>query len=306
MKACILGCGQVCDIHSGELDVFFDELVFVDKNIQMAESQCRGRKRAKAFTEIPKKDFDIGLVLTPNHLHLQHALDFINRDIPVFLEKPPVLNRTELDKLESTIQKTGAWLTVGYQVRFSPAIQAIKQELKNKRIIHIDCWKHRAVSTGYYEDGWHGTEMDGGVLMQQGAHCVDLVSYLSNDECPKNVYKVTKNARHHIYGGDSGSMFIEYPNHTASINCTTAPLCAGRSGLVITYEDGVLECGGFAWERLLETRTYGYLNLNRENKDKSAGYCMWYVIKHCIENKLPPPVPLSSAGISIKLLNWRN
>lgn len=295
MDICVVGCGQVSDIHFDAIKKH--NIDFVDTDITKAIRQAKYYKRHASYDKIPDKQYDLGIVLTPNYTHAQVAQEFIDRNIPVFIEKPPALNQKDLEYLLDA-EKNGAWICVGYNCRFLRSIRSIKEYLlsSNDEIIFLDCWKYRSLGTDYYQ-GWHGTwEKDGGVLCQQGSHCVDLAYYLAG--APMSVSMIGKNVKHNIECEDTCSVFLNYQNYIANVHCTTAMnQNSGNSGLQIVTKNGSILAGGFSFEYILEWKVPA--SEPKESKIKS----IWHEVFNSLNNNDKSPLPMSEAIHSMRIIH---
>jgi predicted dehydrogenase/threonine dehydrogenase-like Zn-dependent dehydrogenase len=127
------------------------------------------------------KSVDLVMICTRHHLHADYAIRALKAGKAVFVEKPPALNKTELDALLQTIRKTGFPYFVGYNRRFSSYAVEIKNKLKDRVGPVIINYQMNA---GYYPaDHWvHGPE-GGGRIIGEGCHIIDLFSYLIGAKC---------------------------------------------------------------------------------------------------------------------------
>ncbi len=303
MKLCIVGCGQVLEYHSGYLGFNKLESVhFVDTDMSKAAAFARQyakKTQTYAFddvTAVHGMPFDLVLVLTPNNSHYKVAKPFIEAGIPVFIEKPPALYQGDIfDMHKLTQQENPPWVSVGFQCRFTIGVRSIRQQLleTGDKIISIHAWKHRMRTPEYYNDGWHGTMLhDGGVLCQQGIHCVDLVCYLAGC-APEFVSMVGHNHKHKIECEDTADVTMRFRNFCATVNCTTAAGRGGTGGITVTTDHGVMTAEGFAFNQITQWDRSGAKPV-LESREAAYDY-MWDTIYTNCMTKAPPPVPLSSA-----------
>jgi len=156
----------------------------------------RDRERAESATRESRADVcaDLDLLLarpdiqavavcTPSGLHAPHALRALEAGKHVLVEKPLALTLADADRMIETARRRQRLLGVVYQNRFAPAVRAAKAAMDAGRYgrlvlgsVSVKWYRTQA----YYEvGGWRGTRaMDGGVLMNQAIHTLDLLQWL--------------------------------------------------------------------------------------------------------------------------------
>jgi predicted dehydrogenase/threonine dehydrogenase-like Zn-dependent dehydrogenase len=127
------------------------------------------------------KNVDLIMICTRHNHHARMAIEALKAGKAVFVEKPPAINKTELDELLLTITQTGLPYMVGYNRRFSAYAMEIKSKLENRRGPVIINYQMNA---GYYPpEHWvHGQE-GGGRIIGEGCHIIDLLGYLTGSKC---------------------------------------------------------------------------------------------------------------------------
>jgi predicted dehydrogenase len=73
---------------------------------------------------------DAVIIATRHNLHAQMAIEAIGRGKDVFVEKPPALNRDELQGIADALRANPVRFMVGYNRRFSPHARAVKRALE--------------------------------------------------------------------------------------------------------------------------------------------------------------------------------
>ena len=93
------------------------------------------------------------------------------------------INVKDAERMIKTFQELNKKLFVVKQVRFSQSIQMIKKALEEKRfgqvyMINLNLFWTRPQE--FYDTAdWRGTlAMDGGTLLNQGSHYIDLIDWL--------------------------------------------------------------------------------------------------------------------------------
>lgn len=135
--------------------------------------------KALAWDEV-----DAAVICTPSGLHAGHALAALHAGKHVLIEKPITLSLADADEIITTGRRLGLTVSTISQRRFEPAIQAIRQVVQANAIGPISFVEGSTVDyrpqTYYDSAAWRGTRsLDGGALMNQGIHMVDLVRWLA-------------------------------------------------------------------------------------------------------------------------------
>lgn len=76
-------------------------------------------------------------IAVPTAAHLDIALPFLDRGIPVLVEKPLARSVEEADRLIAAAEAGGALLAVGHTERFNPAVAAASGHLRSPRFVEV-------------------------------------------------------------------------------------------------------------------------------------------------------------------------
>lgn len=128
---------------------------------------------------------DVFLVCTPPVDHVALALQALRSGAHVFIEKPLSDRMDGLAELSDEAATRGAIVQVGYNLRFHPPIQKLKQLVDEQAVGKI-LWAH--VEAGSYLPDWRPwqdyrksytarRELGGGILLD-GSHEIDYVTWL--------------------------------------------------------------------------------------------------------------------------------
>lgn len=80
---------------------------------------------------LQKTDIDGVIVATPPSSHAEIALPFIERGVPVFIEKPMTGTLADAERIAAAAQKSGALVMVGHIHLYNPAYRKTKELLKD-------------------------------------------------------------------------------------------------------------------------------------------------------------------------------
>jgi UDP-N-acetyl-2-amino-2-deoxyglucuronate dehydrogenase len=126
---------------------------------------------------------DLVAITTPSGTHYDVAGAAITAGAHVLVEKPLTLSLAQADDLLARARNRGVKIAVGHIYRFFPVVQALEADLRAGvfgRILAGEVkvrWGH---DQAYYDQAaWRGTwEQDGGALMNQSIHALDLMAWL--------------------------------------------------------------------------------------------------------------------------------
>lgn len=130
---------------------------------------------------------DITAVTVPSGLHYPICTAAVNAGSHVLLEKPMSMRASEAKSLYELSKKTGKKIAMGHIYRYFPIVGNLQRDVANGRfgkISHgsvIVRWGH---DQAYYDSAsWRGTwKSDGGALMNQSVHAIDLLCWLMNGD----------------------------------------------------------------------------------------------------------------------------
>lgn len=128
---------------------------------------------------------DVAAVCTPSGSHYALARALLLRGLHCLIEKPMTLDLAEADELIALAEARGLKLALGHIYRFFPLVDLIREDVAAGAYgrvlsgsVHV-LWGH---DQSYYDAAaWRGSwAQDGGVLMNQCVHALDLMAWLMN------------------------------------------------------------------------------------------------------------------------------
>ncbi len=126
---------------------------------------------------------DLVVLTTPSGLHSGQVIAAAEAGLHVCTEKPMATRWDDGVAMVKACDQAGVHLFVVKQNRFNSTLQLVKRQLKAGRfgklaMVAVNVFWHRPQSY-YDQDIWRGTwEFDGGALMNQASHYVDLLDWL--------------------------------------------------------------------------------------------------------------------------------
>lgn len=139
--------------------------------------QCDANYCTTDYHEILKDpEIDAVFIGTRHNLHAQLICDSLKAGKHVFVEKPLCINFEELEIIKKEKKASDKVLFVGYNRRYAPCLQYIKEKISQRKNPLIILYR---VNAGYLaKDHWtHGGE-GGGRIFGDGCHMIDFFSFL--------------------------------------------------------------------------------------------------------------------------------
>lgn len=156
-------------------------------------------------------------IATESGSHAKIALAAIDRGIPVIIEKPMAMSIKDADEIIRRSGEKGVKVCACHQNRFNVAVQKMRKALEAGRFgklshgsIHVRWNRNKA----YYDQApWRGTwAEDGGTLMNQCIHGIDLLRWTFGDEVDE-VFGMTRQVQHpYLEAEDVGMAVVRFRN----------------------------------------------------------------------------------------------
>jgi predicted dehydrogenase len=125
-------------------------------------------------------NINVVFIVTRNSSHASQTVAALRAGKDVFVEKPLALTLEQCRELWSTVQETGKQLTVGFNRRFAPFYVEFKRELAQRTAPAVlNC---RVNSPGISGSYWMADAAEGGALIGEACHFVDLMYWLLESE----------------------------------------------------------------------------------------------------------------------------
>lgn len=276
MKYALIGCGRispnhvVAAINNGlELAAFADiEKGHAEDKITKFELQDRGIRTYSDYREmLDKEKPDLVAIATESGKHAEIALDCICAGCNIIIEKPIALSLEDADRIIEKGKKMGVKVCACHQNRFNKSIQEIRKAIDQNRfgkLLYGTAHIRWARDMEYYSRAsWRGTwEQDGGALMNQCIHDIDLLRWMMGDEID-TVYGMTDRLIHpYIQAEDLGIAIIKFKNDSYGIVEGTTNVYPKNleETLYIFGEKGTVKAGGEAVNIIEEWRFSDYLD----------------------------------------------
>ncbi len=261
MKYALIGCGRIAVNHIKaavnnhlEISAVCDPVpeameVLLAKHGLEKDDTIHRYTDYKEMIEVEQPTL-VGIA-TESGLHAEIALYCIDHGVNLIIEKPMAMSIADADEIIRRSEEKGVKVSACHQNRFNVAVQETRKALEAGRFgklshgsIHVR-WNR---NQDYYTQApWRGTwAQDGGCLMNQCIHGIDLLRWMMGDEV-EEVYGVTRQQFHHyLEAEDVGMAVVKFKNGAiGTIEGTTNVYPENlEETLYIFGETGTVKIGG--------------------------------------------------------------
>jgi len=253
----IVGCGRISKNHFISIekhakDMELTSVCEADPDV-LAEHQKKYQVPGYLRLEnmLANEKLDIIAVCTPSGLHPGHAILAAKAGVHVMTEKPMATGWKDGVAMVKACDEARVHLFVVKQNRRNATLQMLKRAMTEGRfgriyMVHINVFWTRPQE--YYDSAkWRGTwELDGGALMNQASHYVDLLDWLIGPI--DSVQAMTSTSARHIEVEDTGVLNVRWRNGalgSMAVTMLTYPKNLEGS-ITILGENGSVVVGGVA------------------------------------------------------------
>lgn len=225
LKYALIGCGRIspnhiaaaiendleivaiCDIENGKM-------VDTISNFNLPNSV---KKYTNYIEMLENEKIDLIAICTESGKHGQIALECIDASCNLIIEKPIALSLQEADQIIEKAKEKNVKVSACHQNRFNKSIQKIREAVEQDRfgkLLHGTAHIRWNRGKDYYRQApWRGTwEQDGGALMNQCIHNIDLLRWMMGDDITE-VVGMTDNLNHsYMEAEDLGMALIKFSN----------------------------------------------------------------------------------------------
>ncbi|MGI6204400.1 MAG: Gfo/Idh/MocA family protein [Anaerovoracaceae bacterium] len=284
MKYALIGCGRIAVNHmkaavNNELDIVGMCDVIPEKIDALIEkSDVKDASGINKYTDykemLEKEKPELVSIATESGIHAEIALYVIEQGINVIIEKPMAMSIEDADAIIEAAERKGVKVSACHQNRFNVAIQELRKALEAGRFgklshgsIHVR-WNR---DHGYYDQAsWRGTwAQDGGALMNQCIHGIDLLRWMMGDEI-EEIYGQTRQRFHdYLEAEDVGMAVIKFKNGAiGTVEGTTNVYPKNlEETLYIFGENGTVKIGGTSTNNI---DVWDFADEDEEDKKKKG------------------------------------
>jgi len=304
----IIGCGRIANkivdgiisnLENAKLVAVCD--ILEDKMKQIKNRYIEKTNASNQIIEVSnykelldKIKVDVAIISTESGYHEDIGFYFLENEVNVIIEKPIAMSIQGAQKLVNKAKEKRLKLAACHQNRFNYPIQLLKKAIQEDRLGKIFNGMARILWTRddnyYLQAPWRGTwALDGGTLMNQCIHNIDLINWMMDDEID-TIYSQTSNYIRNIEAEDYGVILIRYRSgKIATIEGSAIVYPKNlEETLTITGEKGTVVIGGMAVNKINTWRVEGdseeeYLSIDCGDPNSVYGYGHEALYKDFIE-----------------------
>lgn len=143
-----------------------------------------------------------GIIIGTNcDTHTYFAKKVLERNIPLFLEKPVGVTIEDLKVLQGYLKVTTAPTVISFPLRVTQLVQEVKKLLDSDiigKIEHVQAFNDVPYGFVYFHDWYRNEAISHGLFMQKATHDMDVINYLLGEKPLKICAMKSKQ----IYKGD--------------------------------------------------------------------------------------------------------
>lgn len=230
INVAIIGTGNISPYHIEAYLKFADRckivaLVDIYPEKAKEKKELFGLVDAVVYDDYKKilgrDDIELVDICTPPFTHANIAVDFLNNQKNVILEKPMAASIEECDRIIEAVEKNKKIFSPIAQNRFRNPIHKLKQILDSRmigNILHFQVdslwWRGHC----YYDLWWRGTweKEGGGCTLNHAVHHIDMLIWMMG--LPDSIYSILSNVAHdNAEVEDISIAILKYKNALAQI-----------------------------------------------------------------------------------------
>lgn len=224
MKYALIGCGRISPNHieaaknNGLEFVGMCDIVYEAMEEKAGKFGLDAVRKYTDYKEMLQKEKpELVAIATESGKHAAIALDCIASGCNVIIEKPIALSIDDADAIIKAAKEKGVLVCANHQNRFNKSVQYIRKALEEGRfgkLLHGAAHIRWNRGKSYYDQApWRGTwAQDGGCLMNQCIHNIDLLRWMMGDEIDE-VMAYTDQLEHpYLEAEDIGMALVKFSN----------------------------------------------------------------------------------------------
>ncbi len=269
MRYGLIGCGRIAPNHIEAArncgidivaicDIVTDRMIETSKRSGFSENI---RFYEDYMQMLAQEELELVAICTESGKHASIALDCIAAGCHVIIEKPIALSLSDADDVIEAGHREGVVVCACHQNRFNKSIIKIREAVEEGRfgrLFHGAAHIRWNRGKQYYDqDEWRGTwEQDGGILMNQCIHNIDLLRWMMGDDIDE-VFAFTDNLNHpYLETEDLGLALIKFSNGAYGLIEGTSNVYPSNleETLYLFGEKGTVKAGGKSVNKIDEWR----------------------------------------------------
>ena len=188
LKVAVVGLGRIgWQVHLPEIakNDKYDLRAVVDVNeerIREAEDEYKTKGYTDLKNMLDSEELDLVIIASPTHLHREQCELCFAQGVDVFLDKPMAPTLEDSIKIAEAAKNYGRKIMVYQPHRAVPAVSVLRRIIDEGKIGPVYMMK-RAQSSYIRRHDWQAIRrFGGGMINNYGAHFIDQMIYLANED----------------------------------------------------------------------------------------------------------------------------
>ena len=232
VRFALIGCGAISTQHIEAMAAVEGAVLVAVESSSTERARTAGERWGVPWTTdldelLNRDDVDAVAICTPSGSHAEIALAALRHGKHVVVEKPLALSMADAEAVIAEGRRADRLVATISQRRFEPIMEAVRAAVADNAFGRIaliigEGLYHRPQS--YYDSAaWRGTRaMDGGVLMNQAIHMVDLVRWIGGPVA--SVAARVATIGHAMEAEDTATVSLRFAN--GALGSIVATTCA--------------------------------------------------------------------------------
>lgn len=161
------------------------------------------------------------------NLHTHYAQQVLERNIPLFLEKPVCISREQYEQLLNASEGKRHNVVVSFPLRFTCIVQELKRLVDQGElgdIVTVQAINNVPYGNVYYHSWYRDSSLTGGLFLQKCTHDIDYITYILGK---RPVQVMANTAKMHFKGTKPAGLRCE--------DCSDYHQCPESSFVVRNY-----------------------------------------------------------------------
>jgi len=254
----IVGTGVIASIHAAAIGALPGARLMAVTDVVPERARALAQRHGCAAEPslgalLGREDVDVVSVCVPSGLHAQVGVQVAAAGKHLVVEKPIDVTLAAADRLIDAARAAGVVMTVISQHRFDPGLVELRRLLSDRslgRLVLGEASTKWYRSQAYYDSAaWRGSwALDGGSLMNQGIHYVDLLRWCMGPVAEVSAVCATRD--HQMEAEDVALAVLRFRSGavgTIVVSTAVFPGFAQRleisgTGGTVVVEDGEIVC----------------------------------------------------------------
>ena len=150
---------------------------------------------------LKNEDLDGIIVGTRCSLHTPLAIKAMERNVPIYLEKPVCISMEQIEELNAARKKYNPKVVVSFPLRYSRLAEQVKEMIDSDligEVVQVNAFNDVPYGRVYYHDWYRDYNETGGLWLQKATHDFDYLNYILGGRATEIFARST----HKIFKGD--------------------------------------------------------------------------------------------------------